>query len=135
MIAESIMCALTLWFEARGEPLAGKMAVASTYVNRAAIHRTTIRKQLLRPAQYSCWNSFSGKHRILKEYNSGKIHGPAWEECKKVSNMIYDKTLPKTSFTHYYNPKKVKKDSEAWEWIKGLKNKKQIGNHIFGSCK
>jgi hypothetical protein len=49
---------LTIWGEARGEPLEGKAAVASVIINRTKHpdrFADTIRDVCLQPRQFSCW--------------------------------------------------------------------------------
>ena len=126
MILE-VLLAMTLWAECRGEPLEGKMAVASVIVNRASRRGTDYHTEIMRPYQFSCWNGYRGKHKMMQAYNSGQMIGPAWEECKLVARMMMDGSLPKTKWNHYHNPDKCN-PKQAKEY----KNKKIIGHHLFG---
>jgi len=130
MIPEMTIVAMTLFAECRGEPLEGKMAVASVIVNRHVWNKVSMRDVCLRPYQFSCWNGYKGKHDMMQMYRGGQMTGPAWEECKLVARMILDDTLPETKFTHYYNPRKAKP-----VWAAKLKNVKTIGRHRFGTLK
>lgn len=129
MIPE-VLLAMTIWAETRGEPFAGKLAVASVIVNRAHQRGTSYHAEIMRPYQFSCWNGYRGKHRMLKAYNGGQMTGPAWVECKLVARMMMNRTLPKTKLTHYYNPKLCEPG-----WAAKLVGVKKIGRHIFGRIK
>lgn len=126
MIPEMTIVAMTLFAECAGEPLEGKMAVMSAIANRAS-QKKSLRDVCLSPYQFSCWNGHRGKHSMLKKYYAGKFTGSAWEDCKRVVEMWADGTLPKTKYTHYYNPKLCKPT-----WAGKMKNTKRIGRHLFG---
>ncbi len=60
--------ALTLFGEARGEPLEGKAAVASVVMNRVKHpdrYGDTIRDVCLQPKQFSCWNGGDANYARL----------------------------------------------------------------------
>lgn len=60
LLDTNTILALTLWGEARGEPLQGKIAVACVIRNRAAKPGwwgQSPRTVVLSPWQFSCWNS------------------------------------------------------------------------------
>ncbi len=48
--------ALTLWGEARGEPVEGKIAVANVVRNRMKARNQTAKEVCLAAKQFSCWN-------------------------------------------------------------------------------
>jgi hypothetical protein len=129
MLTEMTILMLTLFNEASICSRTEMAAVARTIQVRAQDRRTSIHVECLRPYQYSCWNGYANKHKILKAYNGGQYQGtPAWKKCQNIAVDLYTgnlKNLPR--WNHYYNPKLCKP-----EWASKLKNKKRIGHHIFG---
>jgi len=122
-----LIITLTIWAEARGEPWAGKLAVASVIVNRARERDLTWEQVCFQPKQFSCWNN--GGKKLWKQYETGECErNPAWRECVKIVRMLIDGILPATKFNHYHNPQLYQP-----AWAQKLRNVKQIGNHVFGT--
>ena len=108
--------ARTLWGEARGESITGKVAVASVIYNRAKSNPKKLKAVCLKRKQFSCWNG-----RTIK---AGK--GKAWQECLKIAReMLSGKFKPTINADHYYNPKLC---NPKWAWGHEVK---MIGNHAF----
>lgn len=104
-----------IWNEARGESFHGKYAVASTIYNRA---NGDIR-EFSRVVREDNW--------LGDSYREIHMTGDISTECKIAKSMFEGKFMPMGDYTHFYNPSKVKP-----YWKSFLKNKKRIGNHIFG---
>ncbi len=105
-------------------------AIARTIQVRAEDRGTSIHKECLRPYQYSCWNGYAKKRKILKAYNGGQYQGtPAWKRCQRVANNLYAgdlSNLPR--WNHYCRADRKKPPT----WAAKLKDKQKIGYHIFG---
>lgn len=125
MITNGILIVvLTIYAEARGEPLAGKVAVARVIANRAQLRGTTMADECLRPRQFSCWNGGlrSPAMRLLKT----KASQWAWQDCVEAMRIIEKEVeADRSTFTHYYNPAIATPG-----WALGVKQTK-IGNHVF----
>jgi hypothetical protein len=132
MLTELTVLILTLFYEGSICSEAELRAIARTIQVRAQDRKTSIHVECLRPYQYSCWNGYAKKHKILKEYRGGQCHAfPAWNKCNRVAQELYAGKLDNyPRWNHYYNPTLCKP-----EWAKTLTNKLKIGSHIFGRTK
>ena len=98
--------ARTLYGEARGETVAGRIAVAWTVVNRVKANSwwgKTIKDVCLYPWQYSCWNKNDPnmpKLKALKANTSNDVFESCITIAKKVLSEEY--TDPTKGATHYY---------------------------------
>lgn len=130
MLPEMTILLLTLFHEGSVCQEAELRAIARTIQVRAEDRGTSIRVECLRPYQYSCWNGYAKKHKILKEYRGGQYQGtPAWKRCQRVANNLYAgdlSNLPR--WNHYYRADMKKPPT----WAAKLKDKQKIGYHIFG---
>ncbi|WML43474.1 cell wall hydrolase [Neobacillus sp. PS3-40] len=101
--------------EAKGEPFAGKVAVATVVLNRVdsnefpdTIHDVIYEKQQFEPVQ------------------NGMINKPAGDEAKKAVNEAIAKKGNITDALYFYNP-----DLTDNKWLKAKKTTEVIGNHRF----
>lgn len=115
-----IMClAKNIYYEARGEPMHGKIAVAQVTLNRVT-HRTQFEASICGVVYAK--NQFSWtmeKHR--------EPRGPAWHEAQALAKAVVIGTahLPKFKALYFHNLT-VK---PQWNQTKELVAR--IGNHIF----
>lgn len=121
-----LIVVLTIYAEARGEPLEGKVAVAQVIANRAKLRGTSMADECLRPKQFSCWNGGMKSPAMLLLKTKASIW--AWKECVEAMAIIEreERKHPAT-YTHYYNPKLATPG-----WSLGVKQTK-IGNHVFAT--
>lgn len=127
--------ARTLWGEARGEPLAGKVAIAHVINNRFKkpgwwsrnpdqIQDDTISAVCRDPYQFSCWNDNDpNKSKLL----AVKDTDTAFRDCLLatagvLSGNFYD---PTNGANHYHTK------SVAPKWAAGQTPVAYVGNHIF----
>lgn len=134
--------ACTLIDEAKGEsdPKAFK-AVLSVLKNRTEKMPNlgkTMAEQALFPYQFSGWNRIQRTISGIKNHIEEAKKEPRWDEAMSLVNQsVSDVTR---GATHYYAYKgkyaipkeKIKRDPNL-AWIKTMKNKTPIGNHLFGS--
>src|SRR5665213_2427513 len=122
--------ARTVFGEARGESLAGQIAVAFTVMHRARIARGwmeargeahpefgngSIASACQAPKQYSCWNLDSPTLSALKAVTLGDAaYQIALYVALAVINRLVSDALPDS--THYYNPARV---SATPLWVTG----------------
>ena len=109
----------TLYEEAKGEPYRGIYAVASVIYTRSIERDLTLSSVCRQRGQFSCWNS----GREPRRYTNGE-----WSQCEQIALSMTQRAFrPLSDWNHFFNPKKSRP-----YWARKLKNKKRIGNHIFG---
>lgn len=122
--------ARTIFGEARGEPDAGKEAVAHVVVNRVNSHRfaNTVEGVCLQPKQFSCFNVGDPNQPVimaqeLTSTNSG------FKECIAIANRVISGAVSDNTggATHYYDFKMI----AAPSWTIGATLTVQIGAHRF----
>jgi spore germination cell wall hydrolase CwlJ-like protein len=125
--------ARTLWGEARGEGLAGQVAVAWTIRNRVNDGRAKswwgegYSGVCLKSWQFSCWNKNDANYSFL----SGAKPIPAGEfaQAQKAADLVMSGSVkdPTGGSTHYYATTMPKPPT----WVKGAKETLRLGHHIF----
>ena len=102
---DDAILALTLFGEARSEPIEGQVAVGSVIANRASDSKqrwgTSIRGVCLQPFQFSCWNVIGGDKNYARLFamakalatNSPEMKHPAMEQCAWTSLGISRRAL------------------------------------------
>jgi hypothetical protein len=107
-----------IYYEARGEPITGQIAVAYVTLNRAKLTHASICDTVYAPSQFS-WT--------LQPKPRG-INRDAWKVAVEVAvlSMVGYLDDPTLKSTHYYNPYKV---SPRWASAYPVIN--MIGNHVF----
>jgi N-acetylmuramoyl-L-alanine amidase len=133
--------ARTIWGEARGEIMAGKIAVAWTIKNRAAIAAAyekqhgvarqhygdgSIASACQMPKQYSCWNSGDANLIAMEAVDD---ESGSFRDCLAVARQVIAGTLadPVQGATHYY----ADTLPEPPAWAVGHEPVAHIGHHLF----
>lgn len=125
---ELTLLALCVWGEARGESESGRAAVAHVVMNRyrmqKAAYGVTVREVILKPFQFSCFNSRLERGR---KFMRDARKCTAWEACVFVAWEAYLGITndPTDGATHYHS------NSCSPEWAEELTKTVTIGNHIF----
>ena len=128
--ADDLQClAENVYFEARGEPLAGQYAVAEVTLNRtrarnfphticAVVHETR-------------WDP--ARRRLVADFSWTELgaltpaDGPAWRQAMSVASAAYDELrAPLVPGALFYHATSVRP-----EWAHGRRAVATIGNHIF----
>jgi len=114
MLTATVCLAMAIYYEARGEPLIGKQAVAEVVLNRAETSSTPICKVVFAPHQFS-WSS---RHKLPPPDT------PLWRDCISIAKHSL---IVQSNHTHgatFFNTKSI-----------GVRFNKQrkatIGNHVF----
>lgn len=122
--------ALTVWAEARGESLEGRLAVANVIINRAkaGFRGNTIRKVCLSPKQFSCWNMTDTQR--VRMLDPKTLDDPKFSDiyvmCRSVLTQGGERRDPTNGADHYYA------DYIAQPvWAKKMERTAKIGRHIF----
>jgi N-acetylmuramoyl-L-alanine amidase len=130
--------ALTVWAEARGEPIKGQIAVAWVIRNRwehprwwsrnrDSIPDDTIAAVVKDPYQFSCWNPNDPQRKQLE--NPRMLNDLAFMEIREICRMVICNEVfdPTGGADHYCTTKVAKYTS----WAKGRIPIKVIGRHSF----
>jgi len=125
--------ARTLWGEARGENLAGQIAVAWTIRNRVNDGKAKswwgegYAGVCQKPYQFSCWNKNDPNYAYL---SGAKPIPPAqYAQALKAADQVMAGTVtdPTGGATHYYATTMPKPPT----WAKGAMQTLKLGQHIF----
>jgi spore germination cell wall hydrolase CwlJ-like protein len=134
-LSETLIVALTLWGEARGEGLTGMAAVGCVIRNRATHPRVRwwgvgFHGVCLKPKQFSCWNDDDPNRRVLIAMASGHIPPviqTPFSIAKAVASEIIDMKFPDiTGGADHYHSLDVRP-----KWAEGKAPIKRIGQHVF----
>ena len=117
--AELLCLAKNIYYEARGEPMRGKIAVAQVTLNRVT-HRTEFQSSICGVVyakdQFSWTNE---RHR--------EPRGEAWREAKEIAKAVVNGTVHLPEFKALYFHNLTVKP----RWRKTRELVARIGNHIF----
>lgn len=132
--------ALTLWGEARGEPLEGRVAVASVIRNRLKTGRwgESYRDVCLWPWQFSCWKPQGGKdnyeatralaYQLIRDE---KPEDSILRECLWIAHGIIGEWIRDSvkGGTHYMTRELY--ETKPPYWVNGKKPIATVGAHVF----
>ena len=118
-----------IYFEARGEPLAGQYAVAEVTLNRT--HARNFPHTVCQVVREMRWDP--GRRRFVADFSWTELgpltpeDGPAWRQAMVVASAVYDDVheplVPGALFYHAANIRPG--------WSKSRRAVATIGNHIF----
>lgn len=125
--------AVTVWGEARGEPVKGQIAVAYTLLNRAV--KKTICQVALAHKQYSIFNNNPTLREAALNWNilprqKNIIDKQSWERAMLVARMVTTQYVndPTNGATHYVSFKSL---THIPKWTKEFIKIVKIENHTF----
>ena len=119
-----------IYFEARGEPLAGQYAVAEVTVNRTqAPHFPHTICEVVHETRWD-----PARHRHIADFSwtegvddLSEPDGPAWKQAMTIATAVYDDVnQPLVPGALFYHATSVRPG-----WARGRKVVATIGNHIF----
>jgi spore germination cell wall hydrolase CwlJ-like protein len=128
--ADELQClAENIYFEARGEPLAGQYAVAEVTLNRT--HARNFPRTICAVVHETRWDATRRRH--VADFSWTELgglspqDGPAWKQAMSIANAVYDDLHPSiVPGALYYHATSVRP-----EWARGRRAVATIGNHIF----
>lgn len=126
LVSDLAWAVMTLDGEARGEPYAGKVAVAEVIRNRMAnryFSDGTVAGTVLKAMQFSCWNAHDPNRVVIAQLDDSDL---SVRECISAWNEAEGVSLIAEGAMHYYNPSAV-----TPTWISQATFSKRIGNHVF----
>jgi len=117
--AEILCLAKNIYYEARGEPMHGKIAVAQVTLNRVT-HRTEFQSSICGVVYAK--HQFSWTNERHKE-----PRGEAWREAKELAKAVLDGSvhIPQFKALYFHNL------TVQPRWRKTKELVARIGNHIF----
>ncbi|HUL46914.1 MAG TPA: cell wall hydrolase [Steroidobacteraceae bacterium] len=128
--ADDLEClAQNVYFEARGEPLAGQYAVAEVTLNRT--HARNFPRTICAVVHETRWDPVRRRHTADFSWTElGALtpeDGPAWKQAITVANAEYDELIPPlVPEALYYHATSVRPD-----WARSRRAVATIGNHVF----
>lgn len=132
--------ALTLWGEARSEPILGKLAIACVVRNRSIARRLTIKDVCLQPMQFSCFTPKGGKtnYGFVKQKAEAILNHDAnltvdesWLECLWIALGIVQFCVRDIVFgaDHYLATEMF--ESAPPKWATRMMTVATVGAHTF----
>ena len=129
---------LTIYGEARGEPIEGQIAVGCIIRNRMNTGKyTTYKEVCLEEKQFSCWNENDPNYPMLidimnklaREETVTDLH---LKQCLYIAAGIKSHILSdNTNNAHHYMTKKLLYSNDKPDWALKTRDEKAIGNHVF----
>jgi len=130
LLSKALLClALNIFFEARGEPIAGMEAVAQVTLNRAHHNESKVCKVVFEKGQFTWTAHVKRKSKSPMEIAKNiPKHNKSWGIALEIAQRALEGRLVNRvgNATHFYNPKKCKPS-----WLKNVKTVAVIGNHVF----
>lgn len=130
--------ALTMYGEARGEPIDGIRGIASVIMNRANAKGLSPAAIVLAKGQFSCWSPIQGgyNYETLLDVARNVLRGVSSDHLKMMmilAEAVIDKTLHDNvkKATHYYSPDAMIPKGRVPPWAIGLEPVIVIGHHRF----
>jgi hypothetical protein len=126
MLSEPQVVGLTLFGEARGEPVEGRIAVANVIRNRVVAQRRTFgltpRDVCLKPWQFSCWRQEGGAANYgdllsaARLLSRGVLAGPMLRECLWIAHGLLDRQFGDSvhGATHYLTAELFARNRPVW---------------------
>jgi spore germination cell wall hydrolase CwlJ-like protein len=127
--AELVCLAENVYFEARGEPLAGQHAVAEVTLNRVASPQfpDTVCDVVHEQRWDAIRKRYVGAFSWTELEPSRKPRGREWERAMAVASAVYDKQeAPRVSGALFYHASHMEP-----AWARTKKPVARIGRHVF----
>ena len=126
MLEAGLLClALTIYHEARGEPVQGQKAVAVVVLNRSRERKLTVCQVIAQKGQFA-WVSEKQIMGTNRKPNPNKLPvGDSWEKSKRLAKEVWSSRKILGNITYFHH----KKETPYW----GKKKEKVmvVGNHVF----
>lgn len=119
ILQTALFClSLNVYFEARGEPESGQLAVAHVTINRSKQNGTQVCHEVFKKNQFS-WTQ---NHRYKVP------SGDEWESAQRVAKLALNSKDTTKGSTFFFNPKKCGRQTSI---TSGRRKTGTIGNHVF----
>jgi spore germination cell wall hydrolase CwlJ-like protein len=138
-LSDRDVLAVTLWAEARGESLEGRVAVGCVVRNRMARRAQTVRHVCLAPMQFSCWQEIGGRanHAALVEVVETLVSGrnvsdPIIRECQWIADGILGGSCRDlTKGADHYITTTLLSSTKKPGWVRTMTWVATVGAHAF----
>ena len=142
LLADDVV-SLTIWAEARSEPIEGQIAVGCVIRNRLPRYGGDYKAVCFAPKQFSCWNDTDDiNHVQLLDYAQRFLTGHgvhatggdlALRQCQWVAEGVTRHLLKDNTggANHYYSPSGMVPKGRVPSWAKGKGPTAVIGRHRF----
>jgi len=117
------LVALTLFAEAAGEPIEGKLAVASVIWWRANGDPAQLERVIRAPRQFSCWNRGTPPEPPPDEPSQR-----AWRHCKDIATNLAQGNFAPQLFADHYHATTL---TPSPTWARQMQHVATIGGHAF----
>lgn len=126
---DELQClAENIYFEARGEPLAGQFAVAEVTLNRVAA--PNFPKTICGVVHQTHWDARRRRSIGAFSWTELEVNGPSgapWRQAMQVARVVYEgQNQPVVPGALYYHATSIKP-----YWAKSRKTVARIGEHVF----
>ena len=127
IVSTALLClSMSIYREARGEPIIGQYGVALVTINRAKNAKSSICQTVFKPYQFSWTNS-----GVKKVSGGWSVTDPrdayAWEKAQKIAAWSLAGNMPDfTKGATHYHATYVQP-----RWAYNMRPTKKIGQHIF----
>jgi len=131
---------LTLYGEARGEPIEGIIGVASVIRNRVNEQKKNYHAIVTEPEQFSCWNKTDPNAPLLlelyKEEMDHEIDDPIIREIQYIATgIIHHDLRDNTMGSNHYLTTSLFNSEKCPEWAKKGKLNVHLGRQLFLTCR
>lgn len=130
--------AVTLWGEARSEPVDGRIAVGQVIRNRAVARKQTMKVVCLAAKQFSCWNTDDSINhaKVLAQaerlVTGGLPLDAMLRECLFIAQgTLGGAFLDNTKGADHYLTTDLLSSEHAPSWVHAMRITVQLGNHTF----
>lgn len=139
-ISEAQIVGLTIFGEARNQPIAGQIAVGAVIRNRLHTNSAKYKNYkgvCLEKLQFSCWNMNDPNYPSLSDLaiklaNNQQIAEPLVRQAIFVGQGIVNwLLLDNTRSSLNYLTKELFYSDKRPLWAKKIRNEQEIGDHIF----
>lgn len=141
LLTSADVLALTMFGEARGEPVEGRIAVGCAVRNRLktpARFGETFAHVCWQRKQFSCWNDDDPNSAMLWQHarsiaSNIRVLDPILKETLYLAAGITSVDIRDNSngATHYYAPAGMKPVGDVPYWAKGVTPVARIGSQLF----
>lgn len=129
-ISKEVNClTLNIYHEARGEPLAGKYAVARVTLNRVASRHypDSICKVVYQKGWDSIRNRYVGAFSWTEVEKTPSLESKAWQTASKIAEEVFNRQQPhKVGEALFYHADHIRPS-----WARKKTKVAKIGRHIF----
>jgi hypothetical protein len=136
-LPDRTVVALTVWGEARGEPVAGQVAVAWVIKNRAQSRQQSLATVCLARWQFSCWwgqdaNAVAVRERAYRVLTGEVVADPPWLRVLTLVTQVLVGAIPDpTRGANHYLTTSLYHDPHRPAWAATLPVATVIHRHTF----